>query len=284
MYYPTYHWRKYLNVCVGLLLSTVTSHALAGAWTQQEGAIYNRTSVNYYYSDTNFDSDGNKVAFSDNGEFADTNLTNYLEYGISDRLTAFTSITLKSIRSENDFRKDETWGIGDIDIGLRQKLFSTSESVFSIQSLVKVPEAYDEDYRLPLGNGQYDAEVRFEYGLSLWRYFPGYTNIELGYRWRDKDPSDEVRYLFEIGSSLTDKTYTRLKFDGTLSRENGSTTDNSGNPTTTNNFDLLKLDWTVGYKLTPAWSVEAAWTPSITGENTADGDTYTLAISYSTPR
>nr|BBJ02393.1 hypothetical protein YBY_02410 [Marinobacter nauticus] len=284
MHYLTHHRRNYVNVCTALLLSSITGQALAGAWTQQEGAIYNRTSINYFYSDTNFDGDGNKVAFADNGEFADTNLTNYLEYGISDKLTAFTSVALKSIRSENDLRKDETWGVGDIDIGLRQQLFSASDSVFSVQGLIKVPEAYDEDELLPLGNGQYDAEIRFAYGLSLWKYFPGYTNIELGYRWRDKDPSDEVRYLFEIGSSLTDKTYTRLKFDGTLSRENGSTTDNSGNPTTTNNFDLLKLDWTVGYKVTQAWSVEAAWTPSITGENTADGDTYTLAISYSTPR
>jgi len=49
---------------------------------------------------------------------------------------------------------------------------------------------------------------------------------------------------------------------------------------TSNNFDLGKLDVTLGYKMNPAWGIEASYTPEIYGQNTAAGATYTLAVTY----
>ena len=40
---------------------------------------------------------------------------------------------------------------------------------------------------------------------------------------------------------------------------------------------------TVGYKIAPAWGLEAAYTPALYGQNTAAGATYTLAVFYKAP-
>lgn len=272
---------RFLLVPAMLVLSAISSWA--GAWTQKQGHLYDRLAVNYYFADRNFDSDGDRVDFANDGEFTDYNLSNYLEYGLTDTLTVLNSVAYKRIQSDDDLREETTWGIGDIDLGLRYKLLENKAGIFSVQGLAKIPEAYDEDDRLPLGNGQYDLEAKLLYGRSLWPVIPGYTNVELGYRWRDQAPSDEIRYLVEFGVDLSKDFYTRAKLDGIYSLDNGSRRDDSGNPTTTNNFDLGKLDLTVGYKLTPAWGVEVAYTPAIYGQNTAAGATYTLALFFTTP-
>ncbi|AMV70560.1 hypothetical protein JCM30471_25540 [Desulfuromonas carbonis] len=270
-------------ISTAVLFLATSSLSFAGAWTQKAGHLYNRVALNYYFADRNFDGDGDRVDFANNGEFSDYNLSNYFEYGLTDPLTIFGSLAYKRIKNDSDLRRDTTWGVGDIDLGLRQRLLDNDLGIFSVQALVKIPEAYDEDDYLPLGNGQYDIEGKILYGRSLYPLLPGYTNLELGYRWRDGAPSDEIRYLVEIGFDLAEKVYTRGKLDGIFSVDNGARTDATGNPTTTNNFDLAKLDLTIGYKLTPAWAIEAAWTPAIYGQNTAAGATYTLALSFATP-
>jgi hypothetical protein len=266
-----------------VLLAASAATSFAGAWTQKAGHIYDRVAVNYYFADRNFDGDGDRSAFANNGEFTDYNLSNYLEYGLTDPLTVFGSLAYKRIENDNDLRTDTTWGIGDIDLGLRRRLVENDLGVLAVQGLVKIPAAYDKDDYLPLGNGQYDIEGRLLYGRSLYPLLPGYTNLELGYRWRDGAPSDEIRYLVEVGFDLSPKIYTRGKLDGIYSVDNGSRTDASGNPTTTNNFDLAKLDLTVGFKLSPAWALEVGWTPALYGQNTAAGATYTLAMAFATP-
>jgi hypothetical protein len=118
------------------------------------------------------------------------------------------------------------------------------------------------------------------YGRSLWPHIPGYCSFEAGYRWRLDAPSDELRYLIEFGMDFTKDFYGRIKLDGIYSVDNGSHFDVSGNPTITNNFDLAKLDMTVGYKISKTLALEAEYTPEIYGKNTAAGATYTIALTY----
>jgi len=267
-------------VPASVLLLLSASTCFAGAWTQQKGKLYDRLSLNYYFADHQFDDHGNRSDFSSDGKFTDMNIGNYIEYGITDKLTVINSLYYKRIEKEDDFEETRTWGVGDIDLGLKYKLAEGSWGVLSTQALVKIPEAYDRDDKLPLGNGQYDLEARILYGRSLWPHVPGYCNFELGYRWRFADPSDELRYLLEFGMDFTKEFYGRIKLDGIYSMENGKHFDNSGNPTLANNFNLGKLDITLGYKIYKQWGLEAEYTPEIYGKNTASGATYTVALTY----
>lgn len=256
-----------LTIIAGILLS---NYCFAGAWTLPEGKLYDKVSLNQYTSDP---------------DFTDTNLGNYIEYGLTDTISLINSIYYKQI--SNTFTiagtttTTTTTGIADIEIGVKHRLAERASGIFSHQVMVKMPGAYDKNSILPLGNGQVDVEYRLLYGLSLWRWFPGYANLEAGYRYRAGTPSDEFRYLAEIGTDITERLYARVKLDGIFSMNNADNTANiSGNPTTVSQFDLHKLDTVVGYKLTDTWGLELGYTPTIRARNTAEGTTYSVGVSY----
>ncbi len=263
------------------LISANPCHA--GAWTVPENEWYDRVSFNYYYAGEEFNQDGDRSAFTADGNFRDFNLGNYLEYGITGRLTLINSLCYKYIIKEDHVRKAETYSLGDIDLALKWKAFDGEGGVLSTQALVKIPDAYDEDEPLPVGNGQYDLELRMLYGRSLYPLLPGYGNVEAAYRWRFEAPSDEIRYIVEFGADFTTALYGRIKLDGLYSMDNGKHRDESGNPTMNNNFDLGKLDLCLGYMFNRVWGLEIAYTPALYGRMTSKGTTYTAAVVFRKP-
>ena len=248
-----------------------TNYCFAGAWTLPQGKLYDKASLNRYTANPNF---------------TDTNLGNYLEYGLTDNISIINSIYYKQIRNSSTVAgittTTTTRGIADVEIGLKQKLAESANGVFSHQAMVKIPGNYDRNSVLPLGNGQVDVEYRVLYGLSLAHLFPGYANFEAGYRYRAEAPSDEFRYLAEVGADITERLYARIKLDGILSMGNANNAVNiSGNPTAGYQFDLQKLDTALGYKLTDIWGLELGYTPTLHARNTAKGTTYSVGITYS---
>jgi hypothetical protein len=267
-----------------LLVASSATACFAGAWTAKQNAFYEKLSFNYYYAHESFDSSGNRGGAPNNGKFTDYDVSNYFEYGLLDNLTAINSLTYKWLYNDTDQSLSKGYGLGDVDLGLRYKLLDSDKiGIVSTQLLVKIPGTYDKKDPLPLGNGQVDTEIRLLYGRSLYPWIPAYGNVEIGYRWRADEPSDEIRYLIEFGADFTKKLYGRIKLDGTLSMDNGNHLDSGGNPTTTNNFDLGKLDIALGYKITPAWGVEVSYRPDIYGQNTAQGANYSVAVTWKTP-
>ncbi len=171
--------------------------------------------------------------------------------------------------------------MGDMDLGLRYRLHSGDIGVFAAKGLIKLSEFYDKNDAIPLGNGQYDYEMRLLFGRSLWPTIPGYMNLEAAYRYRAKRPGDEFRYLVEVGSDLGKHFYARAKLDAIVGLGNGDDIiDAFGNPTATLEYDLAKLDLVVGYQLMQKWGLELGYTPALWGENTAKGATWTLAVTY----
>lgn len=268
--------RKSLIAIAAMANIMFANDCFAGAWTLPERQLYDKFSLNHYTSDPNF---------------TDNNIGNYIEYGLTDSLSIINSIYYKRIRSEfsttapgiTTTTTSTTDGTADIEIGLKHKLTEGSFGVFSHQVMLKIPGPYEKDSALPLGNGQYDMEYRVLYGRSLSHLlFPGYVNFEAGYRYRAEAPSDEFRYLAEIGADITDRFYARAKLDGILSMNNADNIVSvNGNPTTANQFDLQKLDTALGFKLTKEWGMELGYTPTVHARNTARGTTYSLGLTYS---
>jgi len=251
----------------------------SGAWTGPKGASYNKFGFNYFSSDTQFVSDNNTVASG--SEFTDFNFTYYGEYGLRDDLSIFASVPFKSLESDPDVGVSvDNSGIGDIDLGVRYNLYNEDWGLLSLQGLVKIPSAYDENDALPLGNGQTDIEVRLLFGKSLYPK-PMYIGAEIGYRSRADEPSDEIKYLLEFGYTLNDKVSLRVKLDGTTSAKNADTLPPTGaNPTLAPDYDLGKLELTAGYTIKKNRFLEFTLTPTVYGRNTADGTTFSVAYIY----
>jgi hypothetical protein len=256
----------------------------AGAWTREKGGWYHQLTGNYYKADEYFDEDGDKEDFASNGEFTDKNMSYYLEYGICDSLTIIGSWPYKWLEYEDDTIINKTDGFSDLEMGLKYRLFSTDSGVCSVQGLVKIPEAYDEDDAVPLGNSQYDYEFRLLYGLSLFPHIPGYFNVETGYRFRAEAPADELKYLLEFGVDMTKKIYGRIKLDGTLGMDNADNEKGfSGNPAATYDYDLGKLDVALGWKIIDNWGMEVGYRPEIYGENTSSGTNWSMSVICQMP-
>ncbi|MBU1171922.1 MAG: hypothetical protein KKD44_20400 [Proteobacteria bacterium] len=265
----------------GVMLIVIPVMCFAGAWTQEKGASYHQFTLNCYYADRYFDDDGHDQTMADQGEFRDIHVSYYGEYGLGERLTVLTSLSFKYLKFEDNTVESDSYGVSDIDLGLKYKLVDSPLGIVSVQGLVKIPEAYDEDDAVPLGNGQYDLECRLLYGKSLYPFIPGYMNLEAGYRWRADFPADEFRYLAEFGVNVTSKIYGRMKLDGICSMGNSDTLDAAGNnPSVTPEFDLGKLDLAVGYKVTESCLVEVGFRPEIYGQNTSKGNNASVSVAF----
>lgn len=276
---------KSIVVYFGLALVIVlvlSCDGFAGAWTQPAGVFYDKFAYNYYYADHTFDSSGDRIKTPNRGRFSDHNFSNYFEIGLTDRVTAITSLTYKWLHNSTWTSGQTSHSLGDVELGTRIKLLEGKWGITSTQLIVKIPGLYGSTDSLPLGNGQWDLEARLLYGRSFWPLIPGYGNVEAGYRWRAGAPSNEFRYLAEFGMDFTKALYGRAKLDGTLSANNGSNIGSGGNPTATNNFDLGKLDLAVGYKIKPSWGIECAYIRELYGKNTSSGSTFTIAVFVNT--
>jgi len=272
------HFAKIASgIATPILFTLLSSQAHAGAWVLDKGDSYHKVGVTDY-SASSF--------FGDNADldvFDGTNLSYYGEWGLGNNWGVFTSVLYQDISQTNTVGETvQNDGLGDLDIGVKYQ-WQAQPFVLSTQLLAKLPYLYDEDDTLPLGNGQEDIEAKVLIGKSLGSL--GYFGIELGYRFRTDAPSDEIRYLIEYGVSFNDNFYFRTKLDGIESANNADVVFvEGGNLSQTNEFDVGKLELTLGWNFGQAgndsrWGTEITYTEDIFGDNTLEGDGIQIALT-----
>lgn len=269
-----------LIVATSALVALSFSQAtLAGAWVAAKDSGYGKLSLNTYSAD---EFEGDSPNF---GEFNSSNVTYYGEYGLGSNFALYGSVTYQWLEQQDNVGNEVTSnGLGDTEIGVRYQ-WQAEPFVLSTSLLVKLPYLYDENDALPRGNGQEDIEFRVLVGKSLYPY--GYFGVEAGYRLRTDAPSDEYRYLLEYGIDFNENAYFRTKLDGILSANNAdeisSSNEQVGNLTLLPEFDLGKVELTVGYNFgrpnKKRWGLEFTYTKEVYGENTLQGDGFQLALT-----
>jgi len=230
-------------------LMPLTAHA--GAWTAKKGDTYLKGAVNYFDTSSRFGDD-----LPDFENFQDLNFSVYVEHGLQDNLTLFSSTAFKDIEQTSAGVTTSNSGLGDVDIGLRYNL-TNAPAVISLQGLVKLPYLYSETADLPLGNGQVDVEGKVLVGKSLGPL--GYFGLEAGYRYRAEAPVPGNPF-----SGINDAIV--------------SGTNNSLNASLPLKFDLGRLEYTAGYKFGSGWAAEVTGTTNVYGDNTLKGTNIQFAI------
>jgi hypothetical protein len=303
---------------IPIFILCLTGQALAGAWTMKKGHMYNRLVFNCYYSDRIYGKGSSTHSMPLDGRFYDHNINWYEEYGVTDRVTFISSLYYKWLSYHDRYIHNRSRGPGDAELGLRYKLYD-GPVVLSIQGLVKYGRLYEEEDP-EIGNRQNDYEIRLLMGKSLWpfpgycglelgyrvrtnapadevRYLAEfgmnftkrfYGRLKLDGIWgmgnADIDRPSRPRPPQNPGLDLTGLLKTGANPPHATSSEAKSSRLNRlsypSNPTIAPEYNLLKLDITIGYQVTKRLGIELECTPSIYGEDTSKGTTSAVAITY----
>ena len=296
-----------------ILLSLVLccTQARAGAWVQPHKGYYLKLSAGYLSTTREFNYQGKRLdilaehpAFED-ASFRDLDLTAYLEYGLTARLTLIATLPFKALRSARTARiggglvkareQVHTTGAADLTLSLRHALL-VSPVALSLQGGLKLPLGYENtpaNKGPPLGTSEPDAEAWMLAGRSL-HPWPLYVSAGLGYRRRRGPLHDEFLYAAEVGCTAGRLLF-KLALDG---RQNTATPpDIFGRTVVTplpggggalpdlvvGDQHIAQLSPALIYTLKPGLALQGEIRHAIAGKNTLSGTAFTLALVLARP-
>ena len=184
-----------ITAAVSALAASLTAPAvaLAGAWTLPQGTgliiatLFGWTGVGAPW--------GGNHGVKQNKVEAEA----YVEYGLTDEFTIFGQTGLERYALSPPTR-DTYQGLDYSDVGLRAKLWSTGDWVFSGEAVFFVPGARNPSAPAQAGNtgGAGEGRLLAGYGFSI-AGLPAFLDAEAGYRIRTAGPPDEWHADLTIG-------------------------------------------------------------------------------------
>ncbi len=172
----------------------------------------------------------------------------YGQYGITDSLTVFGQTAFEHY-SLGDPTPDTYNGLDYSDVGLRAKLWSTGDWVFSGEATAFIPGAHDEKAPAQEGNTGWAGEARLNAGGNFKvGSTPGFIDAEAGYRLRAQGPPDEWHGDLTVGFKFTPKLMLMLQDFTTVS-----------SPATNATFSAWRqsvVEASLVYALDDRWSVQ----------------------------
>ena len=213
---------KFMNKKIGLtvfLIGMVFSNTFAGGgWTQEKGNGYFKLSTYFVKADSHFTSMRGEL--DPNATIGFLNTAAYIEYGITDRWTVVSNISLFArnyVNSQVSRTTGEvitpgeaTNGIGDIDVAIKYGIYQSDRFVFAGTLLLGIPSGkigQGEMGILQLGDGEFNQMIRFD-ASTPWKVknSPMYANAYVGFNHRTRGFSEEFRWGAEIGVGYNKRT------------------------------------------------------------------------------
>jgi hypothetical protein len=121
----------------------------------------------------------------------------YVQFGLTDSLTAFGETAFEHY-AIGEPTPDTYNGLDYSGLGLRQKLWSTGEWVFSGEAAAFIPGAHDSKAPAQEGNTGWAGEARLNAGrnfalagVPFLGSVPGFLDAEVAYRLRTEGPPDD---------------------------------------------------------------------------------------------
>jgi hypothetical protein len=213
--------------------------------------------------------DGNRIPYFFDGHNRTMALFFDVEHGINDRLEVDVQVPFFGVIF-NDLADDRSsTGVGDIRAGVRYNILQ-GPLVATIGTKVKSPtgEFINDAEIVPVGEGQYDFEIRGELAHSFWPN-PGYVTGLIGYRFRTKneetniDFGDELTWSIEAGYNVTSK----IMFKGLLSGLYGFESSSFGLPISTLRREIIYLEPGVIYQIDTSRGIEFSVPITLRGKN-----------------
>lgn len=253
----------------------------AGAWSQAPGSYYAKVSGLFYRSEDVFNDMGKRAPMGMDGEaFRAAQSFLYLEYGLRERLTLVGTTNAGRLVGEDQFIESTTWGIGDVELGLKYQL-TQKNLIVSPQWVLKIPTGYNADYSPAMGTGKFDAEARLLLSRSLYP-LPVYFSAEVGYRLRGGAYSDQVPYLVEAGVTAHRRLFFKAFLSGTNTRSKMASEDvGVVGLAQVSEGDFVKSGAQLAIGITESLWIDILYESVVDGENIGAGTTWGIGLSAS---
>lgn len=294
----------YINILVYLLFS---GNASAAAWVQNQGKGQLIVNLSKYRSTYFFDSNGKRINSGNIFEkyeinpFAEYSITNNITIGINPVLQYWNVAGPAGSAAHTGFRECGTsllvngtgagGGMFTSEIFLRRKMFEAGNAVFSMQPLVKIPCLFVTGTGTSVAWNAYDIELRGLAGYSFeWHpqignttLFAGqshFTGLEVAYRGRGGNSSDQVRIDGTAGLRLNEKILLLGQFFSTTGtkKENTVLAAFNENNLQSGGFSSLKLQVSAVAQRKKNISAQLGLYTEKTGRNAGSGSGVILSM------
>jgi hypothetical protein len=183
-----------------LLMVFAPALARAGAWTPEAGHGEIIVTTVFDQSNQGFDQAGR---FTPTPRYRSYQASIYLDYGLADWLAVTVKPSLQSSTLGAPANQKFT-GLGDSEIGLRGRVWTSDESVISIQALASLPTTAGATNASFSGSENADFDLRLLGGKNIaFGVLPGFLDLSLGYRARGGKPPNEARADLSLGVYVT---------------------------------------------------------------------------------
>ena len=258
------------------------------AWTKKKGSGYEQIGVSYIKNNRIYNRDGNELQL--NRAVTDITLNEYLEYGITDKITVSVIVPYKMVSTSTEIYEKgylpdtlssgNMSGLSNTSLSLIYGLKQEGNWVSSIKLKTDLPTAqYDNEIGLRTGSDALGVSSSILFGKSKKNNF---GTFEIGANYRTNNYSTQLFSSAQIGKKVKDKLYTILVLDYLKPLKNG--TFNDGNSIHTGLY-MNDIEWTaftlkLGYLLTDKIIIWSAIGGGVSGHVVARAPSFSFALSY----
>ncbi len=272
-----------------LVAAAVLCSPLAAQWPAGQGNYWTKLSIFHQSTTEQFRASGEKRPFlNSNAEARSSALFFDALVGVTDRLDLWLQVPYFDLNFDDDADERHSSGVGDLRLSARYNLFGLRDGSVQISGrfTTKIPIVdfpIDAEV-IPVGEGQWDYEGWLEVGASFWP-IPAYGVLWLGRRWRamndetTRDPGDEFAFLAELGGTFVGSLGGKVVLD-VIFGSNGSI---QGVRVSSDEREIMYLQPTVNYQITPSLLIEAAARVPLRGQNFPAGPQFMIALFHRPP-
>lgn len=267
---------------LGVVLAVMAApQALGGAWVLPDGQTRVGFAVFHQQTEERYFLDARRIPYF----FEGRNRTQALFVDAGRGLGAGLEVSLQTSVYRLDFddlaSDRRSTGLGDTRLGVRFNA-AMEPLVLTLGARVKAPTGdFENDAEIvPVGEGQWDADLSLELGRSLWPR-PGYLSAQGGYRFRRAnaengiDPGDEWFWVAEAGHALHRGLGLRLVARGL----HGKDATSFGLPLASLRRKAVYVEPALTVKLGPRWDAAVAVPVTVSGRNWPAGPVLSLGVS-----
>jgi hypothetical protein len=264
----------YRYLYFGLILSIILAIpvlSLAAAWTSPEGETNIFNSFTYYETAHFLDQDGKSIP---QAKFLQYTYNPYIEYGLENDLTLGAS-PLFEYQTEKGDQSSAFYGS---DIFFRKKLYEDGAQVFSLQPQITIPGLYNGSALPQIGAKVFANELRLLHGYGFAALDQNhFTDLEIAYNKR-YGANDQVEFDATLGLRFTEDLLLLNQIFSTFSTQAVKT--NRIAITGSNDYNLVKMQFSLVKEIFPDVSVQAGLSRNIWGENTGGGGSMIFSLWY----